>query len=92
MIRAPWLGSQSQGRHAKSFFELVDLYRTLSALVGLPAPPAGVDGNDMSHVVADPTLTGKTAAFSQCVERDIFLVLRCNFAVCILFFMPSSTL
>lgn len=68
MIHAPWLGPQSQGRHAKSFVELVDLYRTLSALVGLPTPPAGVDGDDMSHVVADPTLAGKTAAFSQCVE------------------------
>lgn len=63
MVSAPWLGTA--GQHASSFVELVDLYRTVVSLAGLPAPAADVDGDDVSHLVAAPGAMGKNASFSQ---------------------------
>ena len=51
IIRAPWL-TASVGQHTQSFIELLDLYRTISALAGVPVPEAGVGGDDLSAVLA----------------------------------------
>lgn len=67
MIRAPWL--KTSGQHAHTFIELVDLYRTVASLAGLPPPPSSslgdVQGMDMSAVVANASMIPKHAAFSQ---------------------------
>lgn len=64
MVRAPWLPG-SQGRHCSQFTELVDLYRTVASLAGLPTPDERVQGKDVSRLLADPATPVATAAFSQ---------------------------
>lgn len=63
-MRAPWLPA-SAGKHTQSVVELLDLYRTISALAGLPPPPSDVAGDDFSALFADPTQTLKSEAFAQ---------------------------
>ena len=64
MMRAPWL-SGSAGARVQTAFELLDLYRTLAALVGLPAPPADVEGDDLSAALAAPARILKAEAYAQ---------------------------
>ena len=64
MIRAPWKPS-SVGAHTGSYIELVDLYRTLAALAGAPAPSADVQGDDFSAVFDDPSAPLKAEAYAQ---------------------------
>ena len=64
MVRAPWLPA-SRGARTQSATELLDLYRTVAALAGLPAPPADVEGDDVSALFAAPGAPLKTAAFAQ---------------------------
>ena len=66
MIRAPHMPA-SRGKATAQLAEALDLYRTLAALAGFPAAAIepGVEGTDLSPVVADPTAVVKTAAFSQ---------------------------
>jgi iduronate 2-sulfatase len=66
MIRVPWKPA-SAGKHTQSLTELLDLYRTLASLAGLPADAieSNVDGKDVSALLDDPTQTLKTAAYSQ---------------------------
>eukprot|EP01065_Artemidia_motanka_P032739 TRINITY_DN39723_c0_g1_i1.p1 TRINITY_DN39723_c0_g1~~TRINITY_DN39723_c0_g1_i1.p1 ORF type:complete len:725 (+),score=213.33 TRINITY_DN39723_c0_g1_i1:61-2175(+) len=63
LIRAPWTGSA--GMHTQSFTELLDLYRTVSALAGVPEPEADVDGDDVSAVLTAPGTPLKQQAFAQ---------------------------
>eukprot|EP01079_Euglenida_sp_SAG-EU17-18_P002441 gene2441-514_t len=79
-IRAPWMKAAalgqlivigpptttqaSVGAHTRAFFELVDIYPTLAALAGLPAPP-GTEGTDQSSVFENPGTTIKDHALSQ---------------------------
>jgi|Transcript_19691 iduronate 2-sulfatase len=66
IIRAPWL-PQSAGKHTSSFVELVDLYRTLASLAGLPADAiaADVDGGDNADLLSSPQKVLKQEAYSQ---------------------------
>ena len=64
LIRAPWLPA-SAGRHTQSAVELLDLYRSIAALAGLPAPPADVGGDDFSPLFANPDAVLKDTAFAQ---------------------------
>jgi iduronate 2-sulfatase len=64
IMRAPWLPA-SVGKHTQSFVELVDLYRTISALAGLPEPDADVAGDDFSALFTDPTRVLKSEAAAQ---------------------------
>eukprot|EP01065_Artemidia_motanka_P017746 TRINITY_DN21173_c0_g1_i2.p2 TRINITY_DN21173_c0_g1~~TRINITY_DN21173_c0_g1_i2.p2 ORF type:complete len:247 (+),score=70.05 TRINITY_DN21173_c0_g1_i2:873-1613(+) len=47
-----------------SLTELVDVFPTLAAAAGLPAPD-GVDGDDVSILLDDPTTAAKAAAYHQ---------------------------
>jgi len=66
MIRVPWKAA-SVGKHTTSFVELLDLYRTLVSLTGLPsaAIQKDVDGTDLSPLFDAPTKPLKAAAYSQ---------------------------
>ena len=63
----------SRGRRTTAFAELVDIYRTLADVAGLPAPPSGatdsVDGVSLAPLLVAPDSPGfaakKPAAFSQ---------------------------
>jgi len=63
LIRAPW--TSSAGMHTESFIELLDLYRTVSALAGVAVPDAGVGGQDLSAVLDDPSVLAKNLTYSQ---------------------------
>jgi hypothetical protein len=61
-----------------AFVENIDIYRTLSALAGLPEPEVGVDGVSLAAVVqtGGRATPPKTAAFSQhahCLRNDTTL-------------------
>jgi len=64
LIRAPWLPA-SAGAHTQSAVELLDLYRSIAALAGLPAPPADVAGDDFSPLFGDPRAVLKSEAYAQ---------------------------
>lgn len=65
MIRAPW--TSSPGQHTQTFFELVDLYKTLVGAVGLDPLQLqdDVDGLDQSQVLINPAENLKDDAYSQ---------------------------
>ena len=63
MIKVPGK-PRSAGRVTASYTDLVDVFPTLAAVAGLPAP-AGVDGDDVSAVFDDPTAVVKSAAYHQ---------------------------
>ena len=69
IIRAPNRRFGRSGRHTSGMAELVDLYRTLADLAGLPPPAAGVDGTSLAPLLDNPTPAAgpafKTAAYSQ---------------------------
>jgi arylsulfatase A-like enzyme len=62
IIAAP--GATANGRAARGVVEMVDLYPTLAALAGLPAPDY-LDGKSLAPMLDDANATVKTAAFSQ---------------------------
>lgn len=66
LIRVPWKPA-SAGKHTQSLTELLDLYRTLVSLAGLPVDSieSNVDGVDVSPLFDDPSSKLKTAAYSQ---------------------------
>ena len=64
LMRAPWL-PRSVGQHTQSTVELLDLYRSIAALAGLPAPPPDVGGDDFSPLFEDPTAVLKSEAYAQ---------------------------
>lgn len=67
IVRAP--GRGSPGATTGALVELVDLYPTLAALAGLPAP-GHLEGASFAPVLDDPDRPWKTAAFSV-VQRDL---------------------
>ncbi|MFM8272387.1 MAG: sulfatase-like hydrolase/transferase [Gemmata sp.] len=62
IVSAP--GAKGAGKVARSLAELIDLFPTLTALCGLKAP-AGLEGADLSPVLADPAMEAKRGAFTQ---------------------------
>jgi len=75
LVRAPWAAHTSAGKHTSSLVELVDLYRSIVSLAGLPASavPVDVDGSDFSSLLKDPEKNLKELAFSQyprCPHKD----------------------
>ena len=64
MMRAPWIPA-SVGARSQTAIELLDLYRTLASLVGLPPPDADVEGDDMSAALSEPAAMIKADAFAQ---------------------------
>jgi iduronate 2-sulfatase len=55
IIRVPWIKA-SVGKRTKAFAELVDIYQTVSEVMGLPLPKDTVpfDGHSLVPVLADP--------------------------------------
>ena len=79
ILRAPGTKFGRSGQHTRGFAELVDLYRTLVELAGLPAPAADVDGTSLAPLLDNPQPSVgqafKPAAYSQmarcllCIEK-----------------------
>ena len=57
-------GNKANGRSTTAIAEMVDLYPTLAALTGLPAPDY-LDGKNLQPILNDPGASVKQAAFSQ---------------------------
>lgn len=55
ILRVPWM-TASVGKRTKAFAELVDIYQTVSEVMGLPLPNDTVpfDGHSLVPVLADP--------------------------------------
>jgi iduronate 2-sulfatase len=62
IISAP--GAKGNGRSTTALTEMLDLYPTLAALCGLPAPDY-LDGTSLRPILDDVNATVKNAAFSQ---------------------------
>lgn len=62
IIRAP--GMAGNGRAAASIVESLDLYPTLAALAGLPAPEA-LEGQSLVPLLRNPAAVGKNFALSE---------------------------
>lgn len=73
-VRVPLIiavpGGKGSGRSAAGLVEQVDLYPTLAALCGLPAPDY-LDGADLRPMLNDPSQAVKDAAFSQIRRGNI---------------------
>ena len=63
MIKVPGK-PRAAGAVTASYTDLVDVFPTLAAVAGLPAPE-GLDGDDVSAVFDDPTQLVKQAAYHQ---------------------------
>merc|ERR1719321_454188 len=38
VMRVPWLGEKARGKHARALVEIVDVYKTLCDIMGVPLP------------------------------------------------------
>lgn len=72
MIAAPGI---PPGKQTKSFVEIVDLYRTLSELAGLPEP-VWTGGKSFAGVLRNPSATGRDSALSAVSRNDRSFTLR----------------
>ena len=61
IIRAPWKPA-SQGKNSYALVESVDLYRTISELVGAPKPGDDIEGTSFATLFDNPDLTAEEAA------------------------------
>jgi uncharacterized sulfatase len=67
IIYAP--GFQGAGQACAGIVELIDLYPTLVSLCGLPSR-SGLDGTNLSRLLADPSREGKPAAYTMTTRDD----------------------
>ncbi|XP_019859030.1 PREDICTED: iduronate 2-sulfatase-like [Amphimedon queenslandica] len=63
IIRAPWKPA-SAGKRSHAFVELVDLYRTISELVGAPSPGDDIEGVSFASLFDSPDLNALEAALA----------------------------
>uniref|UniRef100_A0A1X7TKQ4 Sulfatase N-terminal domain-containing protein n=1 Tax=Amphimedon queenslandica TaxID=400682 RepID=A0A1X7TKQ4_AMPQE len=63
IIRAPWKPA-SAGKRSHAFVELVDLYRTISELVGAPSPGDDIEGVSFASLFDSPDLNAHEAALA----------------------------
>ena len=67
IMRAPWL--PAGGARITPPVEIVDMYKTMAELAGLPAPESGVQGRSLAPLFIDATVNvwgeGEPVAFSQ---------------------------
>jgi iduronate 2-sulfatase len=57
------------GRSTSSLAELIDIYPTLTELIGLP-PPAQVSGVSLAPVLSDPMATPRASAMTQLKDTN----------------------
>ena len=71
LIRAPWAAASSAGRHTHSYTELIDLYRTIASLAGLPdeSIASDVDGTNVAALLEVPATSLKEEAYAQVDAR-----------------------
>ena len=62
IISAP--GMKARSKVTPALAELIDVFPTLTELAGLKIPP-GLEGISLASILSDPTLTLKSAAYSQ---------------------------
>ena len=67
MIRVPGLTQKAQ---SQSYVELIDLYPTITELVGLETP-ARVEGISLVHNLKDPSLISKSLGYSRIWNGDM---------------------
>ena len=60
ILSAPDMSSKGKCTHA--IVEMIDFYRTLSELAGLPEPPAYVQGKSMAHLLDSPEAMHRESA------------------------------
>lgn len=58
LIHVPWKPA-SQGKTTMAIAELVDVFPTVAALAGL-SPAPGIEGSDLSSLLDNPNLPGKS--------------------------------
>lgn len=63
ILSAP--GMKTAGRRTRALVEMIDFYRTLSDLAGLPPPPAYVQGISLAPLLIRPDLPLRPTAITQ---------------------------
>jgi len=63
IISAP--GMKAAGQTTESLVEMIDFYRTLSGLAGLPEPPAYVQGKNLAPLLDDPAIKVRDSALTE---------------------------
>ena len=65
IIRVPWI-PPSMGKRSRALVELVDVYKTVCDIVGLPLPDdtVPIDGVSLQPIFRDPTASVKDVALS----------------------------
>ena len=58
-------GMQAGGQRTGAIVEMIDFYRTLSELAGLPSPPDYVQGVSMAPLLDDPAARTRDSALTQ---------------------------
>jgi len=66
ILSAP--GMKEVGKRSQSFAEMIDFYRTLSDLAGLPKPPEYVKGVSLRPVLQNVSKTPRSNSFTQLIN------------------------
>ena len=59
---------KAAGKRSQSFVEMIDFYRTLSALAGLTEPPSYVQGASLRPILDDVSASVRPNAFTQLIN------------------------
>jgi arylsulfatase A-like enzyme len=74
ILRYP--GMSTMGRRTQALAEMVDFYRTLSELAGLPEPPPYVQGKSLAPVLRDPAARVRDSALTLLPTQGVGYALR----------------